>query len=345
MTRAVTTPSLQVPGASYSWDEAWAVPPADALAGAGWAHHGLTVTADQRIVGAQSGGDAICLFERDGTPAGSWPSGLVEPHGMALTGGAGDERLWIADAGFAMVPDRAGGYELHRPSPDGRVVCFDLAGERIGELPVPPPAGSALGEGVLGGYAPTGVDVDERDGSLWVADGYGQGLVHRFTRDGELSLTLTGEEGAGRFDCPHAVLVDRRGARPRVYVADRGNARLQVYDDRGRFLHTVEDGLRSPTALIVWGERLVVAELHARLTVLDADDRLVGHLGRDDEAPARAGWPNAETSDGRTVRPPLAPGRFNSPHGLAVDERGDLYVAEWVIGGRWIRLRREETPS
>lgn len=335
-----------VPGATYTWEEAWAAPPADALAGAGWAHHGLAVTADQRIVGAQSGGDAICLFERDGTLAGSWPSGLVEPHGMALTGAAGEERLWIADPGFAMVPREGGGYELHRPSPHGQVVCFDLAGERLAELPVPPPADPAVGEGVLGGYAPTAVAVDERDGSLWVADGYGQGLVHRFTRDGELSLTLTGEEGAGRFDCPHAVLVDRRAAQPRIYVADRGNGRLQVHDDRGRFQRAVVDGLHAPTTMVVCGERLIVADLHARVTVLDADDRIVGHLGRDDEAPARAGWPNAETADGRTVRPEaLAPGRFNSPHGLVVDARGDVYVAEWIIGGRWVRLHREETRS
>lgn len=198
---------------------------------------------------------------------------------------------------------------------------------------------------MLGGYAPTGVAVDERDGSLWVADGYGQGLVHRFTRDGDLALTLTGADGAGRFDCPHAVFVDRR-SRPRLYVADRGNARLQVHDLDGRFLGVVGDGLWSPTAMVACGERLIVAELDARLAVLDAEDRLVGYVGRDDDAPEREGWPNAVGADGRTVRPPaLTPGRFNSPHGLAVDARGDLHVAEWLIGGRWIRLRREAVRS
>lgn len=328
--------------AEHVWEEAWAAPPDDALAGAGWAHHGLVVTADGRIVGSQSGGDAICLLERDGTPAGHWPTGLVEAHGMALAGSPGRERLWVADPGFAMVPDGAGGYAFHRPSEQGRVVCFDLAGTLLAELPVPPPT-PVRPTGAVGGYSPTGVAVDERDGSLWVADGYGQGLVHRFSREGELLLTLTGGEGAGRFDCPHAVFVDRRAAEPRLYVADRGNARLQVYDLDGRFLRVVGEGLRSPTAMVARGEQLVVAELHARLTLLDADDRLVGYVGRDDEAPEREGWPNAVAAGGRTVRPPLAPGRFNSPHGLAVDAHGDLYVAEWLIGGRWVRLRR--TPQ
>jgi sugar lactone lactonase YvrE len=320
----------------FRWEEPWATPPEDPLEGAGWAHHGLVATAEGRIIGVQSGGDRVCVFDRDGTCLESWPSNLVEPHGMSLVDVEGEGRLWIADPGSKMVPDASGGYEP-RGEGSGEVVCFSLSGERLVELPPPP--------GAAEGYAPTGVVVDER-GSVWVADGYGQNLVHRFSAEGDWELSLSGEEGAGRFDCPHAVFGDRGGDEATLYVTDRGNARLQIFDLDGRHLRTVEDGLVSPSALGELGGMLVVAELDARLTFLDEEDRLIGHLGEDAQAPAREGWPNAIGGDGAMVRAPdLRPGLFNSPHGLCVDDDGNLYVAEWLIGGRLIRLRRESKQA
>jgi hypothetical protein len=83
-------------------------------------------------------------------------------------------------------------------------------------------------------------------------------------------------------------------------------------------------------------DHLYVADLMGRVTVLDADDQLVEHLGADDHVTERTGWPNA-IADGRMVRPPLADGRFNSPHGITV-VGDDVIVTEWLLGGRWVRL-------
>ena len=89
------------------------------------------------------------------------------------------------------------------------------------------------------------------NGDIWVADGYGQYLVHRYSADGTYIQTLSGEEGAGRFNCPHAVFIDRRHAQPEVWVADRGNGRIQVYSLDGSFLRVVGQGwLISPSALL-----------------------------------------------------------------------------------------------
>ncbi|MGH2805981.1 MAG: hypothetical protein ACRDKT_01775, partial [Actinomycetota bacterium] len=116
---------------------------------------------------------------------------------------------------------------------------------------------------------------------------------------------------------------------------------IQIYGLDGAFLRSVSDGLRLPSALAVLGEQLIVAELTARVAVLDGEDRVVCYLGVNDAAPARAGWPNSLDDEGRPIAPrDLRPGYFNSPHGLAVDTRGDLYVAEWMIGGRLTRLLR-----
>jgi hypothetical protein len=83
---------------------------------------------------------------------------------------------------------------------------------------------------------------------------------------------------------------------------------------------------------------LIVAELASRLAVLDADDNVVAYLGEDGDALSRPGWPNAFSEDGRAVAPSFKPGLFNSPHGLAVDRDGRVCVAEWVLGGRHVRL-------
>lgn len=324
----------------YEWLEDWASPPQDALGGAGWAHHDLVVTADQRIIGFQSGGDSVVVFDQHGQLIDTWPTGLVEAHGMTLSGPPGHERLWIADPGAKMMPDQIGSYLEYSPRLHGRVASFDLGGKPLDHLPIP-----ALPMYRSGPYSPTAVAVDDRSDaevSIWVADGYGQSLVHRFSREGELQLTLSGEEGAGRFDCPHYVFIDRRRTEPRLYVADRGNCRLQVYDLAGKFLYEVSEGLASPTALATFGAEMIVAELNSRLAIMNGDDQVVGYLGLDAAAPEREGWPNALAADGRTVRPPdLQPGRFNSPHGLAIDAQGDVYVAEWLIGGRFTRLRRQ----
>ena len=53
------------------------------------------------------------------------------------------------------------------------------------------------------------------------------------------------------------------------------------------------------------------------------------------------GWPNNRNASGELVATALLePGKFNSPHGMAVDGQGNLYVAEWLIGGRFIKLEK-----
>ena len=84
---------------------------------------------------------------------------------------------------------------------------------------------------------------------------------------------------------------------------------------------------------------MVVAELQARLTVIDGDDNLVGYLGWDEDAPSREGWPNVGAADELPRRPnTLTEGKLNSPHGIAADRHGNLYVPEWLIGGRFTKL-------
>jgi DNA-binding beta-propeller fold protein YncE len=234
--------------------------------------------------------------------------------------------MWIGDVGFKRRVDGAA-FETERSV--GRVVLVDAGGSIVDELADP---GS--------GWSPTAVAAVEETAEVWVADGYGASLVHRFAADGEHLQTLTGDEGAGRFDCPHGVLVDRRRDEPELYVSDRANARIQVYDLDGRFLRVVGEGVVvTPTDMTVVGDLLALTDFtQARVTLLDVDGRLVEHIGANPTAPERDGWPNARDAAGNLTRPPLERGKFNSPHTLAADADGNLYVTEWLLGGRLTRL-------
>jgi hypothetical protein len=324
-----------------------------------WAHSGLVATAAGELIGFHAG--QLVTLDGDGQVQCIVRSELTEGHGITLVREGDQEFLWICDPGFVFVcgagegeawlaPMHGKGLRHVRGRP--RVVKTTLDGDVVAELPSPS-ADPRAQVGPMGEFAPCGCAVDEArlggSGDVWVADGYGSSLVHRYDTGGVIVSTLSGEEGAGRFSCPHAVYINRRPDRvPELYVADRGNRRVHVYDLDGQFLRSFgEDFLNSPSGFARWGDFLVVAELFGRLAVLDDTDDLVGYIGAEtdcrveDGRPSRPGWPNALSVDGRAVAPALTlPDRFNSPHAVAVDPSGNLYVSEYLIGGRYAKVSR-----
>ena len=97
----------------------------------------------------------------------------------------------------------------------------------------------------------------------------------------------------------------------------------------------------TPSGFVTHGDFMIIAELRARLTVVDAEDNLVGYLGKNGTVCDVDGWPNNKNKKGDIFRTAfIERGKFNSPHGLAVDSEGNLYVAEWLIGGRFIKLAK-----
>jgi hypothetical protein len=333
-------------GHTYKWIEGWARLPESESAQRGWAHPGVAVTADGEVITVHPGEATLLVLSPEGGLRRALSADVTEAHGLTAVLEDGVAYLWVADSGSKRAP--GAGYAYPSPDPAGRggqAVKLRLDGDRAtAVLRLGPPDLPAYREGK---FSPTAVAVYETrhggNGDVWVADGYGQHLVHRFDRAGRYLGSLTGEEGpGGPFRTPHAVHVDTRTGEPELYVADRGNRRLVVYDLEGGFKRIAGQGLlTSPSAFAAEGEHLVVAELRARLTLLDRADRLVGHLGENEAVCAAPGWPNAAGAAGHLARPAgLAPGRFHSPHGIAADGQGNLYVAEWLIGGRYTKLAR-----
>lgn len=254
---------------------------------------------------------------------------VTHPNGHTLVSSTGDQvdtdllelhylrRPWVVDTGSKRFVH---GDDFETIRRDGRVLRLDDGFE----LRRP------YAKDVK--WSPTAVAVDPH-GCLWVADGYGQSLVHRYTPQGELDLTL--DDG---FATPHCVTV----VGDAVLVCDRANARIQEYDLDGAYVRTLGDGVVvTPTDLIAVGDELLLTDFtEARVTVLTRDGELVEHLGTGTRSPDEDAWPNARAANGDIVRPPLEPGVLNSPHTLAVDSAGDVYVAEWLIGGRVTKLSR-----
>lgn len=286
----------------------------------------------------------LLRFDNQGNLKESHQTDLTEAHGITLVKEGDTEHLWVADNGKKRLAEN--GYEY--PGGDiqvvGQVVKMTLDAEPLTKLATPP-----LEIYDKGDYSPTWVAVNEErhggNGDVWVADGYGQSHVHRYTAGGDYMSSINGEEGsAGAFNQPHAIFIDRRKSEPELYVGDRSNDRVQVYDTEGRFKRAFgSDFLVTPTGFVTHGETMVIAELRARMAVVDIDDNLVTYLGANQDVAEFDGWPNNLDDQGSPMRTKLLEdGRFNSPHGMTVDADGNIYVAEWLIGGRYIKLKRKE---
>lgn len=182
-------------------------------------------------------------------------------------------------------------------------------------------------------YAPTDTAVAP-NGDIYVADGYGQHYIHHYSPDG-VYLRSWGGEGseAGKLKVPHGISLDLRHAEPELYVADRGNHRFQVFTLEGEHKRFIDNDMDRPCNFYYVGDTLYFADLHSRVTVFDKDDRLITHLGENQQAYKQQGWPNLPRDYFQTHK-------FSSPHGICVDSEGSVYVAEWIVGGRVTKLAR-----
>jgi len=308
---------------NYQWTEKWGRIPDTDSAREGWAHHGIVVSNTSNVISFHQGEKSLITFDSNGTLVDSCATSVQNAHGMTLVQEGDDEFIWLAD------------------NVSGQVVKVDLGGNVVANISRPDIEIYASG----GKYSPTDVAVYEErlggKGEIIVTDGYGSSWVHYYDRNGNHQTSIDGSEGSGgTFSTPHGVWIDKRKSDPELYIADRSNGQIQVYTLDGAFLRCFgtapgADWLHSPSGFAAWGEYLVVAELRgSRVTLLDNNDEPSVYLGENTGAfKFNEGWPNVPHET-------LTPGKFNSPHGIAADHEGNIFVAEWLIGGRINKLTR-----
>jgi DNA-binding beta-propeller fold protein YncE len=272
---------------------------------------GVAVDANDNVLVFTRGEHPVIVFDRDGNFLRSWGEGVVSrAHGITM---GPDGSVWLTDDG---------NHTIRQFTAEGKLLLT------IGDPDTPAP--------LYGGKPfnrPTHVALCPRNGDLYISDGYGNSRVHKYDPRGR-HLFSWGESGTdpGCFNLPHNIATDAEGL---VYVADRENHRVQIFDARGQYLGQWNNlhrpcGLFAsranggrfyvgelPTDLAVNKE---VANLGARVSVLSTKGDLLGRVGGRFEGEK--------------------PGEFIAPHGVVTDSRGDLYVAEVSYTSRG----RHQTP-
>lgn len=259
----------------------------------------VAVDGNDRVYIFNRGDHPMMVFEADGTFVKSWGEGVFSrPHGLHI---GPDEMLYCTDDGD---------HTVRKCDTDGKVVLeIGIPGE-----PAPFMSGEPFHRCTHTALAP--------DGHIFVSDGYGNACVHKYDPNGRRVLTW-GEPGTGpgQFNLVHNIVADDDGF---VYVADRENHRVQVFNTEGKYegqwnnLHR-PCGLYMPRGkcpICFIGElgpgmpvNLAYKNLGPRLSIVDNEGNLLSRLGGEDGA-------------GLNV------GQFMAPHGLAVDSKGDIYVGE-----------------
>jgi len=252
------------------------------------------------------------VFDRDGNFLRSWGEGVFHrAHGLHM---APDGTVWLTDDGD---------HTVRHCTLEGKV----LLTLGIPDKPKPYMSGEPFHRCTHTALSP--------QGDLYVSDGYGNARVHKFAPNGTL-LRSWGAPGTdpGQFNIAHNICCDADGW---VYVADRENHRVQVFDGNGRY-ETQWNNMHRPSGLFLERgaePRFYVGEIGGgmavnydmpnvgpRVSIYTPKGEMLARLG---ERPA-----------GRE------PGQFMSPHGLAVDSRGDIYVGE-VSFTNW-RNRYKDQP-
>ena len=277
----------------------------------------VAVDSMDRVYVFNRGEHPMVVLDREGNFLRSFGEGLFSrAHGLHVDA---DDNLYCTDDGD---------HTVRKCTTDGKV----LLTIGIPKKPAPFMSGEPFHRCTHTALSPKG--------EIYVSDGYGNARVHKYTPDGKL-IKSWGEPGTdpGQFNIVHNIATDADGW---VYVADRENHRIQVFNDDGKYetqwnnLHRpcalcCCGGAESPTFLI--GElgpgldvNRNVPNLGPRLSIVDAKGKRIARLGGEEG-------------------PGVSSGKFLAPHGLARDSRGDIYVGEVGVTNWKASFGDQEMPA
>ncbi|MCG8603026.1 MAG: hypothetical protein MI807_22970 [Verrucomicrobiales bacterium] len=204
-------------------------------------------------------------------------------------------------------------------------------GEVVLRLPFP----KASGLNPLAKFSPTAITVAP-NGDIYLSDGYASNVIFRFDKDGKY-LSHFGEKGneLKQFNTAHGMTLDARYDPPRLLICDRNHkpkGRLLHYSLEGEFIEVVITGLGMPTSVSIQGDYVSVPDLHGRVVILDKSNTIMAVLGHN---------PNPKTRGAHGVKQEdWIEGVFSGTHGSYWDKNGDLFVQDWNIDGRIMKLAR-----
>ena len=184
-------------------------------------------------------------------------------------------------------------------------------------------------------WAPTAITVAP-NGEIYLADGYASNQIFRFAPDGTYRSRFgTKGNGLEEFNTAHGMTLDTRYDPPRLLICDRNHqpkGRLLHYDLEGKFLGEVITGLGMPTSAAIQGDYVSVPDLQGRLVILDTSNTIMAVLGHNPDPRMGANY--------KVPQERWQEGIFSGTHGSCWDAAGNLYVQDWNVSGRIMKLVR-----
>jgi hypothetical protein len=292
----------------YTVDPSWPQKPADAK----WAAvSGIAVDAKDQVYVFTRGTPPIQVYDTNGKYLRGWGQDVVKSAHHVKIDHEGN--VWASDIGYHVV---------HKFTPEGKLLMTLGTKDKPGRDPTH-------------FDKPTDVAVTP-SGDIFVADGYGNARVVHFDKNGKY-VKEWGELGSkpGQFSIPHAIA----HIKGRLYVADRNNARVQVFDEGGKLLD-VWPNLVVPWGFCVTKDELWVCgsspmqwrEKDSNLGV-PPKDQLFMRFNPDGKLLQL--WTVPKGADGLEK-----PGELNWVHAMAVDSRGNLYAGD-ITGKRAQKFVRQ----
>ncbi len=282
----------------------------------------------QSALGPTHGGVTI---DKAGNIFTSANKGVVvfSPDGKVIQEYLGEKYSNIHDMKMRAEGDEEFIYGAHNNNAEG--IKFNAhTGEMVLKLPFPQESGLDLKK-----FSPTAITVAP-NGDIFLSDGYASNHVFKFDKTGKY-LKHFGTKGneLKEFNTAHGMTLDTRYEPPRLLICDRNHApkgRLLHYDLDGNFIAEVVSGLGMPTSASVQGDYVSVPDLQGRLVILDKSNTIVAVLGYNSD-PAKRGSFNVPQDQ-------WIEGVFSGTHGSSWDQEGNLYVQDWNVAGRIIKLVR-----
>lgn len=289
----------------------------------GWTSNGVAIDESGRL-----------YVSHHGAPGSIF---VFDEHGKFIRAMANQHRTTNEAAGHGIDIRKEGNTEFIYLAPDSGSMAFTkmtLDGEIVwqkGKSDLEQDSGIKLSR-----YRPTNSSF-RPDGGYYLGDGYGSSYVFEYDKN-DLFVRAIGGPGKadGQFLTPHGQWLDDRDGNAKLVVADRANQRLQWFAMDGTHIKSL-GGFVKPADIDVRGDLLVVADIGASITVLDMDNKVVAKLGHDAELEQKVmdrklnlrGKPDQWVS-----------GKFIHPHDACFDRDGNLFVSEYVLGGRVTKLRK-----
>jgi hypothetical protein len=310
---AVVHPHINL-ATCYAIDQAWPQKPAEIL----WGDvPGVTVDKNDNVWMFTRAKPHVQMYDPAGKLVRVWDEDLIQTsHGLRLDP---DGNVWVTDVGAHVVMQF---------TPEGKLL------KTLGTRGVP-------GEDASHFNKPTDLTITP-SGDIFIADGYGNNRIVHFDRDGKF-IKAWGKLGVkqGEFSLPHNIVHDSKG---RLYVADRNNVRVQVFEQDGSFVDEWR-GLLVPWGLCITKNDEIYACGSSPTGWFD-DQKFLGIPPKDQlvmrfntSGKLLSLWTIPKGEDGKEK-----PGEINWIHGIDVDSHGNLFVGD-IKGKRLYKMTKQAETS